>query len=200
MENRKENSGILRILYNTAPGRMVLKFITSPVISKIGGAYMNCGVSKIHIRSFIQKNGINMKEYETADYQCFNDFFTRKILPEKRDAAALISPCDGRLSAYQISDRSDFYIKNSYYSVPDFIKGSRQAPDYNGGVCLVFRLCVDDYHRYANIDDGKILENAYIPGVLHTVRPIALNRYPVFIQNSREYTIIRSENWYGSAD
>ena len=50
---KKESSGILRFLYNTVPGRMVLKIITSPTISKIGGAYMDCRVSKIHIKSFI---------------------------------------------------------------------------------------------------------------------------------------------------
>ena len=147
---KKESSGILRFLYNTVPGRMVLKIITSPTISKIGGAYMDCRVSKIHIKG---------------------------------------------LSAYHISENSDFYIKKSYYSVADLIKNSKKAPDFNGGVCLVFRLCVDDYHRYGYVDDGKIVENNYVPGVLHTVRPIALNRYPVFVQNSREYSVIETKNF-----
>lgn len=37
MDNIKESSGILKFLYNTVPGRAVLKVITSPTISKIGG-------------------------------------------------------------------------------------------------------------------------------------------------------------------
>ena len=45
------------------------------------------------------------------------------------------------------------------------------------------------------MDDGKIVENNYVPGVLHTVRPIALNRYPVFVQNSREYSVIETNNF-----
>ena len=77
----------------------------------------------------------------------------------------------------------------------DLLKNSKRAPDFNGGVCLVFRLCVDDYHRYGYVDDGKIVENNYVPGVLHTVRPIALNRYPVFVQNSREYSVIETNNF-----
>ena len=168
---KKESSGILRFLYNTVPGRMVLKIITSPTISKIGGAYMDCRVSKIHIKGFIKNNNIDMTQYEKAKYG------------------------DGRLSAYHISENSDFYIKKSYYSVADLIKNSKKAPDFNGGVCLVFRLCVDDYHRYGYVDDGKIVENNYVPGVLHTVRPIALNRYPVFVQNSREYSVIETNNF-----
>ena len=39
------------------------------------------------------------------------------------------------------------------------------------------------------------MENRYIKGKLHTVRPIALNRYPVFVQNSREYTIIDTKHF-----
>ena len=196
---KKESSGILRFLYNTVPGRMVLKIITSPTISKIGGAYMDCRVSKIHIKGFIKNNNIDMTQYETAKYGCFNDCFTRKIKKEMRpinmEENAFIAPCDGRLSAYHISENSDFYIKKSYYSVADLIKNSKKVPDFNGGVCLVFRLCVDDYHRYGYVDDGKIVENNYVPGVLHTVRPIALNRYPVFVQNSREYSVIETNNF-----
>ena len=196
---KKESSGILRFLYNTVPGRMVLKIITSPTISKIGGAYMDCRVSKIHIKGFIKNNNIDMTQYEKAKYGCFNDCFTRKIKKEMRpinmEENAFIAPCDGRLSAYHISENSDFYIKKSYYSVDDLIKNSKKALDFNGGVCLVFRLCVDDYHRYGYVDDGKIVENNYVPGVLHTVRPIALNRYPVFVQNSREYSVIETNNF-----
>jgi phosphatidylserine decarboxylase len=160
---------------------------------------MDSKISTIHIKRFIENNGIDMSQYEKADYKSFNDFFTRKIVAEKRpvcsDENALISPCDGRLSAYKINENSEFYIKKSRYQVKDLIVGNRQAPDYNGGVCMIFRLCVDDYHRYGNIDNGKIVENKYVQGKLHTVRPIAVNRYPVFIQNSREYTIIDTENF-----
>lgn len=160
---------------------------------------MDSGLSKIHIKGFIKNNYIDMSQYEKADYKTFNEFFTRKILKEKRplslEAQDFISPCDGRLSAYKISENSDFYIKKSYYSVEDLVCGSKKAPDYKDGVCLVFRLCVDDYHRYGNIDNGEIIDNGYLQGRLHTVRPIALNRYPVFVQNSREYTIIETENF-----
>ena len=160
---------------------------------------MDCRVSKIHIKGFIKNNNIDMTQYEKAKYGCFNDCFTRKIKKEMRpinmEENAFIAPCDGRLSAYHISENSDFYIKKSYYSVADLIKNSKKAPDFNGGVCLVFRLCVDDYHRYGCVDDGKIVENNYVPGVLHTVRPIALNRYPVFVQNSREYSVIETNNF-----
>ena len=84
MDNIKESSGILKFLYNTVPGRAVLKVITSPTISKIGGAYMDSKLSTIHIKGFIKNNNIDMSQYEKAKYESFNEFFTRKILPEKR--------------------------------------------------------------------------------------------------------------------
>ena len=198
MENNNE-SGILKFLYNTVPGRVVLKILTSPIISKIGGAYMDSPISKIHIKNFIKNNGINMGDYEKVKYHSFNECFTRKILPEKRpveySSDAFISPCDSRLSVYRIDEKSTFNIKRSHYKVADLIPDSKKAPDYNGGICMVFRLCVDDYHRYGYVDNGEIVENKPVKGILHTVRPIAVNKYPVFAQNSREYSIIETENF-----
>ena len=196
---KSNESKLLKFLYHTVPGRMVLKLLTSPIISKIGGAYMDSALSTVHIKRFIKNNAIDMDEYEKAEYGSFNQFFTRKILPEKRavcmDENALISPCDARLSAYRIKEDSVFHIKHSAYKVPDLIPESVCAPDYKEGICLIFRLCVDDYHRYGNIDEGEIIENKAVKGRLHTVRPIAVNKYPVFTQNSREYSIIKTKNF-----
>ena len=40
-----------------------------------------------------------------------------------------------------------------------------------------------------------MLKHKKIRGVLHTVRPIALAKFPVFVQNSREVTIEQTENF-----
>ena len=57
-------------------------------------------------------------------------------------------------------------------------------------ICLVFRLCVQHYHRYAYVDDGRIIRRRFLPGELHTVRPIALAALPVFTRNCREYMVM----------
>ena len=88
-----------------------------------------------------------------------------------------------------------FQIKGSRYSLPDLLGGQENATRYANGLCLVFRLCVDDYHRYCYIDWGVKGENHFLPGILHTVRPIALASCPVFIQNSREYTVLETEHF-----
>lgn len=193
------DSKSLRFLYHTAPGRILLKLLIRPGLSKLVGKYMDTRLSKIHIKGFIKNAGIDMSEYEDEKYTCFNDCFTRKVKPEKRpvcgEEGALISPCDAKLSAYHITEDSQFSIKHSTYRVQDLIEGSEKAPDYRGGTCLIFRLCVDNYHRYGYVDDGEILENKPLPGKLHTVRPIAIGQYPIFIQNAREYTVMQTKHF-----
>jgi len=38
-------------------------------------------------------------------------------------------------------------------------------------------------------------DNIFIPGVLHTVRPIALREIPVFTENCREYTLMHTAHF-----
>ena len=44
-------------------------------------------------------------------------------------------------------------------------------------------------------DDGKIESSRYIKGKLHTVRPIALEKYPVFCENCREITYLETASF-----
>ena len=37
--------------------------------------------------------------------------------------------------------------------------------------------------------------NIFIPGELHTVRPVALEKIPVFARNCREYTLLKTKNF-----
>lgn len=197
-----ENSGqnrILRILYDTVWGRTVLKLLTKPVISNAVGRFMDSPLSIPMIKPFIRRNHIDMRQYQKIKYRSYNDFFTRKIKPEARPIADscehVISPCDSKLTAYKISGNSLFKIKDSLYSVEDLLQNKFIARRYNGGLCLIFRLCVDDYHRYCYIDDGLKTDNTFIKGELHTVNPIALEHFNIYKRNSREYTMLHTKNF-----
>lgn len=189
----------LKFLYSSVCGRLILKIITKPSISVVFGKILNCRISKILIPHFIKKNRINMDDYINEDYKCFNDFFCRHIKPELRPidfcSSHLIAPCDGLLSVYKINSNSVFSIKNSFYTISELLKNEALANEFCDGVCLIFRLCVNNYHRYNYIDNGIKGKNIHINGILHTVRPIAFNYSPVFLQNSREYTVIQTENF-----
>lgn len=190
---------MLKILYDTVGGRCVLKLLTMPVLSELAGKFMDSGFSKPLIKPFIRKNNINLSEYYTDNIKSYNDFFTRKIRPEMRkidmNPESLISPCDSKLSVYDINRDSIFEIKGSQYSIYDMIENPELARKFEGGICLVFRLEVTDYHRYCYIDSGAKSNNVHIKGILHTVNPIAFRRYNVYRQNSREYTLLHTENF-----
>ena len=191
--------GPIVFLYRNPCGRVILKVATLPTISKVAGWFMDRKISSFAINRFVKKNNIDVKEYEERKYKSYNDFFTRKIKDEVRkvdkNKKNLISPCDSKLTAYEVNDKSIFKIKDSYYKIEDLLKNKKLAEKYKNGLCLIFRLCVDDYHRYCYIDNGTKDKNTFIKGVLYTVRPIALENYNIYKENSREYTTLHTDNF-----
>ena len=188
-----------KFLYNCFLGRILLKVLIQPIISKIAGCFMNTRFSKIMIKSVIKKQNFDMSLYEKTCFTSFNDFFTRKLKEENiridTEKNNFISPCDSKLSVYSIDKNSCFAIKNSYYNISGLLKNENLAEKYEGGYILIFRLEVTDYHRYIYTDNGSFTRNNYIKGVLHTVNPIATTKYPVYKQNSRSYAILNTENF-----
>ena len=186
-------------LYKSRPGRVVLKVLISRPVSVLGGKIMDSGLSSVFIRPFVKACGIDLRDYRTDGIHSFNDFFCRRIKEGRRsintDSAALIAPCDGLLSVYRISDDLILNIKQSRFTVRRMLKDKRLAETYRNGYALVFRLCVHHYHRYVYFDSGYKYKNRRIPGFYHTVRPIALEGFPVFAENTREYAVIDSEGF-----
>lgn len=104
----------LEKLYGSAAGRCLLKPLVSPSVSKLGGRFLDSGISTLAIDPFIRKAGINMKDYEPRRYRSYNDFFTRKLRKGARtidmDETHFISPCDCRLSVYPVSEQTEVTI------------------------------------------------------------------------------------------
>ncbi len=199
MAEQVKESGALRFLYRTALGRMCLKLLTARWISKLCGAFLNSRLSKPLIGRFVRGNGIDLSQFESDNFKCFNDCFCRKIRdglrPFPQDESVLFSPCDGLLSAYRLAEDTVLPVKQSAYTLSSLLKNEELAERYRDGVCLVFRLCVTHYHRYCYPVSGVKGENTFIKGRLHTVRPIALEASPVFTENCREYTVIETERF-----
>ena len=195
----KRESAVVRFPYGTLTGRLFLKVLTCPQISRIFGTVLDSRISRPLIPYFINKHQINMSEVEKRKYQSFNDFFKRSLIPGSRTIDpsddCLISPCDGALRVYELDGQCMVSVKHSRYSMRALLKNARLADSYQGGLCLVFRLRPTDYHHYCYIDRGRIAGRRTISGVLHCVRPVALEKYPVHVRNSREYTVIDSEHF-----
>ncbi len=189
----------LQGMYEHRIGRMLLRPLIAPAVSKIGGKLLDTGMSKAFIGPFIQNHRIDMSDYEQITYRSYNDFFTRKLAVGARrieqEPDIFISPCDSRLCVYEINDSSVFPIKNTWYSVESLVRSRKAANAYAGGYIWIFRLCVDDYHRYIYVDQGEVSRNVRIPGVFHTVNPVANDQYPIYKENAREYALLRSEHF-----
>lgn len=198
MTNNDSNIA-LRFLYNTIPGRIILKPLVSPVFSKFTGLILNSRISKIIIPLFVKCNNINVEEYEKREYKSYNDFFTRKGVKGFRkidmSCNSFVSPCDCSLSVHKIDDNMEYQIKNSKYKIKDLLKNEELAKEYSGGYIFISRLAVDNYHRYIFVDDCSIESTKYIKGILHTVQPIAFNSCNVFAENCREISVISTKNF-----
>ena len=190
---------LLKKLYSTSAGRCALKILVSPFVTHLGGLYMSSPFSKTSISSFIKNNDIDMSQYEEKKYKSYNDFFTRRIKDGQRlfddSKDVLMAPADSKLTYYPINDDTILEIKDTKYQLKDLLQDETLAKEYDGGICLVFRLAVDDYHRYSYVDDGQIVSHKKIKGIFHTVNPIANDYYLIYKMNSREYTVIDSNNF-----
>lgn len=188
---------MLRALYGNAFGRMLLKPLTAPVVSRLTGRILSTKASCCLIKSFVRSNGIDMSQFEDVKYRSYNEFFSRKIRPEARpidaDPRHLISPCDSKLTVLPITPDTRLTLKHTEYTVASMLQNEALAARYAGGYALIFRLTVDDYHRYSYPADGSKEENVRIPGKLHTVNPIANDYFPIYKENSREYTVLHND-------
>lgn len=192
-----EKNWVLRFLYETMPGRLFLKVMVSPGVTKMMGYFYETKFSKIFIPGFIRKNQIDMEEFEEKQYSSFNDFFIRKkkqiLFSAKKED--FISPCDGYLTKYFITKDLVFTIKKIPYSLSDFLGDEQLSKEFMGGDLVVFRLMPKHYHRYHYFDHAVVLNHKVIPGVFHTVRPIALRKVPVFMENTREVSVLQTEHF-----
>lgn len=199
LELKQYSQRSLKFLYKTIPGRASLKVVTRPTVAKLYGKYNNSKFSKRKIKKFILKHSIDMTEYSNKNFNSFNDFFAREIKDGKREFSTnsmdFFSCADSKLSIYKISPELTLNIKNSTYDISELIQDKEIAKEFQNGLCIIYRLCVNDYHRYLFIDDGKIISNKKIKGVLHTVCPISFEKYKVFTQNAREVSVLETKHF-----
>ncbi len=187
---------MLNFLYHTVWGRIMLKLIANRSFSRLNAVYNNSKSSISKINPFIEKYNIKINDFESKEYQSFNDFFTRSMLQGKRNICMeperLIAPADSKLLVYHITENLKISVKNSIYSMDEILRDRVLSKEYENGLCLVYRLTVDDYHRYCYIDDGEIVGQKRIKGKLHTVSSISKD-YKVYLENQREYQVINTK-------
>jgi phosphatidylserine decarboxylase len=190
--------------YESPIGKGITELIAKKkLFSKVYGLFCDTKLSANKIATFVDNFNIDMtmSRKKINEFTSFNDFFTRKLTsdarPINKDHNILISPGDGRITAYENIDLDNIVqIKGLTYSLKELINDDTIADKYAGGVCLILRLCPTDYHRFHFIDSGIPYENHYIKGNYYSVNPIALKAIPkLFCENKREWSLFKSDHF-----
>lgn len=186
----------MHFLYSTIPGRALLTAVLArPWFSALAGRACDTRFSSRFVDDFAQKNDIDISDWGGASaFKSFNDFFARqRSCTTDAQPDELIAIADSRLSAYPITPDLQVTIKGSPYTLAELTANCPELERFSSGTALVFRLGVDDYHRYVHVDDGRVLARATIPGILRTVRPIDDNE-GVYRRNTRVVNVLQTEH------
>lgn len=202
--NRKElievpevGIGAIRFAYGTAFGRVLAKgILCRDFVSRAYGAWQRSSISRGKVKKFMKQYNISVQDCTCTEFSNFNDFFTRqrKSYVNQTKENQLPAIADSKLLALPIGEDSVFSIKDVPYTVAELLENDALAKEYEGGQCLIFRLAPDDYHRYVYPDGGVQEKTVSIPGVLHTVNPIA-GTLGVYRRNARRYTLLHTEHF-----
>ena len=191
----------LEFCYTNEITRILLKPFVCKGFSEFMGKLLDSKCSTVIIPIYQRLLKVDMSDVREQEYRSFNDFFTRRL---KDDARPFVneneyfpSPCDGLVTVVPIKEDSRFKIKHTSYSCEELFKCKKLAKEYEGGMAIILRLTVSDYHRYCYSVSGKKSINRRIEGIYHTVNSIANDYVPIYKTNTREYTRIVSPI-YGS--
>ncbi len=182
-----------------------LKFLPKRIISRFVGRLVSLNfpepIGSQSVKWFAKKYKINLLEAEKDinEYKNIADLFTRKLKPGIRPIGdGIIHPCDSLLTENgRIQDKTLLQAKSYFYSVSDFLGGSKWADLFDDGVFLTYYLCPKDYHRVHCPIDGEIIAARHIPGTLWPVNQHSVEFIPnLFNINKRFITMIRLDSGY----
>ncbi|MEN9654952.1 MAG: phosphatidylserine decarboxylase proenzyme [Chlamydiota bacterium] len=195
----------LSLLYGDGLFSRIFGFFLLPLLARfqwfslLYGYLQKRPKSKDNIAPFIAQYKIDASEFAKADFDSFNDFFTRKLKPSSRsvieDPSRACLPADGRYLAYSAIDTSlPFLIKGQPFLLEAFLHNRVYARRFERGAMVIARLAPVDYHRFHFPFDGVPSKPKAIDGALYSVNPIALaRRLSILWHNKRVITEIESE-------
>jgi len=181
------------------------QFFSKRWLSRIFGAIENSSFSRLKIPDFVSRYGINMEDYEDTSYSCFNDFFIRRFKPGKRNfsnsSREFGAGAEARYLVFtDLKLQQRFQVKGIEIDLPELLGSPELASEFEGGSLILARLCPVDYHRFHFPFSGLLTHHSRVPGVLHSVNPVAIETAPrVFLENERQVAIIEHPKFGRSA-
>ncbi|WP_299667287.1 archaetidylserine decarboxylase [uncultured Psychromonas sp.] len=172
------------------------------LVTLLAGKLANAKMGKFTtflITKFIKQFKIDMSEAkysEAADFETFNDFFTRELKAGLRPIIEgdnnLATPVDGCVSQQgEIKAGRIFQAKGHDFSLRELLGGRDDvAAPFDDGIFSTVYLAPKDYHRIHMPITGKLEQMIFIPGDLFSVNPLTAQNVPnLFARNERAVAI-----------
>ena len=172
------------------------------LVTLLAGKLANAKMGKFTtflITKFIKQFKIDMSEAkysEAADFETFNDFFTRELKAGLRPIIEgdnnLATPVDGCVSQQgDIKAGRIFQAKGHDFSLRELLGGRDDvAAPFDDGIFSTVYLAPKDYHRIHMPITGKLEQMIFIPGDLFSVNPLTAQNVPnLFARNERAVAI-----------
>jgi len=183
---------IMRLLYASWFGRLVRPLITSGWVNRLIRVLYTSRLSARLIPRFIRRFSIPTDEIEKPleHFTSFNDFFTRKLKKDSRPIdtrnQSITSPCDSKLLVIEnLSETTTFYAKKHAFDCASFLESKELVSLFKGGTLFLFRLSVDDYHRFHFPCSGEISCTTQQGASFNSVQPLAYNTTNPLMKNHR---------------
>lgn len=192
----------VRLLYGNPFGfALADSLLVKKAVSRFYGALQSGSRSARKVPKFVKKFRIPMDQYEAGPFRSFNDFFIRKFKEGQRpfpaDQNVMGAFAEARYLAFRdISQPISIPVKGLGLDPMSLLGQTPGKERFQGGPCLLARLCPVDYHRYHFPDNGLISHQHLENGKLHSVNPLALQRHPeLFFTNERQVSLLETENF-----
>ncbi|GAA5904221.1 hypothetical protein JCM8208_006806 [Rhodotorula glutinis] len=158
------------------------------------------------ITAFIRTYNIDctqLREPDLRNYPTMNSFFTRRLErgarppASPRDPTVISSAADCRLTVFSsVADAKRLWIKGKHFTLPALLQDPALAAQLHNGAVAIFRLAVEDYHRFHVPVDAVVGESRSIPGAYFTVNSMVVRdkHFDVFTENKRDVTTLHARH------
>lgn len=180
-------------------------FVPQETLSELAGKLAQSQktyIKKPLIYGFAKAYSIHLDDYKRqslADYDSFNDFFTRELKTDARiidsDPSSIISPSDGVISQIgTIHSGELLQAKGKQYSAAQLLADLDDGNWVNGGRFATIYLAPSNYHRVHMPFDGTLIETRYVPGELFSVNHATAHHIPdLFARNERLVCVFETQ-------
>ncbi len=139
------------------------------------------------------------KNQDLADFESFNDFFTRELAagarPQNADPRGFNSPCDGVISECgRFTGDRLIQAKGQYYSLNTLLANDPATVELKNGYFHTIYLAPHNYHRIHMPVAGRLQRMIHVPGRLFGVADWSVERVPrLFSRNERLACIFNTD-------